>query len=128
MRIFKSRYFDKFARKAKISDKTLQNAITEIENGLIDADLGSGVYKQRLPKQGRGKSKGFRSIILYKTAQFSLFVYGFDKKDQQNISAEDEMKFKALANVVLNFSPVQIQSAVDNQEFIEIHYDKETSL
>ncbi|MDY5106139.1 MAG: type II toxin-antitoxin system RelE/ParE family toxin [Actinobacillus minor] len=94
MRIFKSKHFDKFARKERISNDTLRNAINDIENGLIDADLGSGVIKQRLPKQGRGKSKGYRSIIVYKFAEFSLFVYGFDKNDRANITADEEETLK----------------------------------
>ncbi|CAM2748277.1 type II toxin-antitoxin system RelE/ParE family toxin [Glaesserella parasuis] len=56
MRIFKSKHFDKFARKERISNDTLRNAINDIENGLIDADLGSGVIKQRLPKSLDGKA------------------------------------------------------------------------
>lgn len=34
--------------------------------GLIDADLGSGVIKQRLARKGQGKSGGFRSIVLFR--------------------------------------------------------------
>ncbi|KDB46935.1 type II toxin-antitoxin system RelE/ParE family toxin [Glaesserella parasuis] len=120
MRIFKSKHFDKFARKERISDDTLRNAINDIENGLIDADLGSGVIKQRLPKQGRGKSKGYRSIIVYKFAEFSLFVYGFDKNDRTNITADEEENFKAAAKTILAFSPEQIQQALDGKAFIEV--------
>lgn len=120
MRIFKSKHFDKFARKEHISDLTLQKAIQDIENGLIDADLGSGIIKQRLPKQGRGKSKGYRSIIVYKFATFSLFVYGFDKNDKANITLDEEENFRAVAKTLLAFDEQQIQQAIDGKVFIEV--------
>ncbi|QIW15819.1 addiction module toxin RelE [Pasteurellaceae bacterium RH1A] len=120
MRIFKSKHFDKFARKEHISDKTLRKTIHDIENGLIDADLGSGVIKQRLPKHNRGKSKGYRSIIVYKCSQFSLFLYGFDKNDRTNITVEEEVNFKAAANHILSFSEEQIQQAIKSNIFIEV--------
>lgn len=120
MRIFKSNAFEKFARKHKISDSLLINAINEIENGLIDADLGSGVIKQRLAKAHRGKSKGYRTIILYKTSSFSLFVFGYDKKDQTNLSTKDLNNFKDSARTILAMSDDEIAELVDKKIFIEV--------
>jgi hypothetical protein len=46
---------------------------------LIDADLGGGVIEQRIARPGKGKSGGFRAMILYKRATKAVFVYGFAK-------------------------------------------------
>ncbi len=66
-RFFANRWFAKFAAKEKISDATLADAVRRAESGLIDADLGSGLIKQRIARQGRGKSGGYRSILIFRS-------------------------------------------------------------
>lgn len=63
MRIFKNRWFEKFARKQDIGDDVLREAVGRAERGLIDADLGGGVIKQRVAREGEGRSGGYRTII-----------------------------------------------------------------
>ncbi|HHK5605684.1 TPA: type II toxin-antitoxin system RelE/ParE family toxin, partial [Neisseria polysaccharea] len=53
----------KFAKKHKISDSELPEAVRRADNGLTDADLGGGVIKQRIARQGQGRRGGYRSII-----------------------------------------------------------------
>ena len=65
MRIFKNAWFERFTRKQGIPDKALIEAVERAEQGRIDANLGGGVLKQRVARQGQGKSGGFRTIILY---------------------------------------------------------------
>ena len=63
MRIFKTRWFARFARKARISDTMLTDAIREAEKGLIDGKLGRGLIKKRVARTGKGKRGGYRTII-----------------------------------------------------------------
>ena len=79
MRIFKNAWFERFARKQKIPDAVLRDAIRRAEQGLIDADLGGGVIKQRVARPGQGRSGGYRTLIVYRQAQRAFFVYGFAK-------------------------------------------------
>ena len=79
MRIFKNRWFVRFARKQKISDEILREALMRIEHGLADADLGGGVFKQRIARSGGGRSTGYRVIVLVRSGQRAFFVYGFAK-------------------------------------------------
>lgn len=102
MRIYKGKAFTRFARKERISDKKLCELIRSADAGKIDADLGGGVIKQRLSRQGEGKSGGYRTIILYRQQDRAFFVYGFAKSDEANISFEDEKAFRKLAGIVLN--------------------------
>lgn len=65
MRIFMNAWFERFARKQRITDAALIDAVRRAERGQIDADLGGGVIKQRVARAGQGKSGGYRTIILY---------------------------------------------------------------
>jgi hypothetical protein len=40
VRIFKNAWFERFARKQKIRDGALREAVLRVEQGLVDADLG----------------------------------------------------------------------------------------
>ncbi|TNE36994.1 MAG: type II toxin-antitoxin system RelE/ParE family toxin, partial [Alphaproteobacteria bacterium] len=81
MRIFKTKWFTRFARKEGIDEITLRLAILNAEQGLIDADLGGGVIKQRISRPGEGKSGGHRTIILFRSGDKAFFVFGFSKSD-----------------------------------------------
>ncbi len=97
MRIFKSKWFVKFAKKEGIDDQQLVKAVADADAGKIDAKYGGGVIKQRIARAGGGKSGGYRSIILYLRGDKAFFVFGFSKKDQENISGDEEVYFKKLA-------------------------------
>lgn len=50
-----------------------------IEHGLVDADLGGVVFKQRIARTGAGKSSGYRATVLLRSGERAFFVYGFAK-------------------------------------------------
>jgi hypothetical protein len=58
LRIFKTRWLARFARREGISDASMAEAIARAERGLIDADLGGGLIKQRVARTGQGRSGG----------------------------------------------------------------------
>jgi hypothetical protein len=122
-RIYKSKWFVRFAKKERIADAKLREAIENAETGLIDADYGDGLIKQRIARPGEGKSGGYRSIILFKKGERSFFVYGFAKSNQDNIDKSDERDFKELAAVLLNASDEQLADLVESGKFQEVHYD-----
>jgi len=63
----------------------LSEALSNVERGLVDADLGGGVFRQRIARQGGGKSGGFRALILLKLGERAFFVHGFAKNERDNI-------------------------------------------
>ena len=83
----------RFMRKEGITDNALRDAVARAARGLIDADLGSGVIKQRVPRPGQGRSGGFRTLIAFKAAERSVFLFGFAKNDQDHI---DNAELKVL--------------------------------
>lgn len=120
MRIFKNAWFERFARKQKIADSALVEAVQRAERGLIDADLGGGVIKQRVARPGQGKSGGYRTIILYRLEQRAFFVFGFAKSDQANIGDDEEAMFKQLAVEVLALSDEQLAELTAKGRFSEV--------
>jgi hypothetical protein len=85
MRVFKTGPFARFAKHEGIADQELCEAVRRAEKGSIDADLGGAVIKQRLARQGQGRSGGWRSIVLFRRGDRAFFVYGFAKSDRDNI-------------------------------------------
>ncbi|MEK9931654.1 MAG: type II toxin-antitoxin system RelE/ParE family toxin [Rhodospirillaceae bacterium] len=123
MRVFKNAWFGRFARKKKISEEVLWDAVDRAEKGLVDADLGGGVIKQRIARPGEGKSKGYRSIVLYRKGDKAFFVYGFPKSDLGNIRGDEEEQFKKAAKLILALSDDQIRQLIENGQFEEVKKD-----
>lgn len=123
MRIFKNKWFAKFARKECISDSTLCEVIKDAEAGKIDADYGGGVIKQRIARPNEGKSGGYRAIILYHLGDKAFFVYGFSKSERGNIDEAEEREFKELAKVTFAFSDDQIAKLVKTGAYKEVKCD-----
>jgi hypothetical protein len=121
VRIFKTKWFTKFAKKQGISDATLLQVVQDIEDGKVDADLGDGVIKQRIARPGQGKSAGYRSIILYQKANKAFFVYGFAKSQQENIAEHEERAFKDLAITFFAYSDDELAEAIAEETFKEIN-------
>jgi hypothetical protein len=105
MRAFKTKWFARFARKEKIADATLVASIERAERGLIDADLGGGLIKQRVARQGQGRSGGFRALIAFRSGHVAVFVYGFGKKERENIEDTELEVLREIAAGWLAASP-----------------------
>ena len=123
MRSFKNRPFARFARKAGLSDAALLKAVRDAEQGLIDADLGGGVIKQRIARPGGGKSGGFRTIVLFRSGTRAFFVHGFAKNEQANIRDDELAAFRMLAAELLNYQDEAIARAMSAGVLIEVKDD-----
>ena len=123
MRVFKTKDFARFARKELIGNDALCVAIGRAERGLIDADLGGGVIKQRVPRKGQGRSGGFRTLIAYRFRDRSVFMHGFAKSDQDNISDVDEAALKITAKAMLAIDADAVAALVEIGEWKEIDCD-----
>ena len=119
MRIFKSRWFQRFARKEGIADAALCEAIVRAEKGQIDADLGGGVIKQRIARPGQGRSNGYRTIILFRRGAKAFFVYGFAKSRRANIDDNEEEQFKEAAKIVLSLTENALAVRLKRGDFVE---------
>ncbi len=120
VRIFKSRWFQRFARKEGIADAALREAVTRAEKGQIDADLGGGVIKQRIARPGQGRSKGYRTIILFRRGVKAFFEYGFSKSQRANINNDEETRFKEATKHVLALTEKQLAELLKRGDFVEV--------
>jgi hypothetical protein len=118
--IYKNTWFQRFVRREKISDETLVDAIERAEKGIIDADLGGNVIKQRIARQGQGKSGGYRTIIVFKQEDKAFFVYGFAKSERENIDKNEIDVFKQLAKELLALSDQHLQELIENGRLTEV--------
>ncbi|MGP9655859.1 type II toxin-antitoxin system RelE/ParE family toxin [Halomonas sp. AOP35-4E-18] len=123
MRIFKNAWFERFARKQKLDDATLRDSVQRAEQGLVDADLGGGVIKQRVARPGQGKSGGYRTIVLYRQAHRAFFVYGFAKSQQSNITDDEKAAFKQAAQHILDLSEEHLVEMIRRGQFSEVEDD-----
>lgn len=124
MRVFKTKTFARFARKEGLGDKVLAGAIADIERGLVDANMGGGLIKQRVARTGEGKRGGFRTLIAYHVGERAVFLYGFAKSDQDNIRPEDERDLKDYGAMLLALKDKDIELMTKDGELKEISYGK----
>jgi hypothetical protein len=120
VRVFKSRAFAQFSRKNRIADADLCEAIEDMLAGTVDADLGGGVFKQRLRRKGQGKSGGFRSIILLRRQTISMFAYGFAKNERDNIDRSELIEFRTLAKEFFQYAEKDIDRLLSTGSLEEI--------
>jgi len=120
LKIFKTKLFSRFAKKEQISDFALCEAIERAERGLIDADLGGHVIKQRVSREGQGRSKGHRVIVAFISKKRSFFLHGFSKNDKGNLSEDELEMMKRLAFHWLHFDEKKIHIAIKEGELTEV--------
>jgi hypothetical protein len=122
-RVFKTRPFSRWARKAGLIDAALCVAVAEMANGLIDADLGGGVVKKRVALPGRGKSGGSRTLVATNKADRWFFVFGFEKNERANINDKELEALQATAADLLKLSADELDDAVTQEILQEICND-----
>ena len=123
LRIFVTRWFEKFAIKKKVSTYQLCEAIARAELGLINAQLGGGLIKQRVARKGEGRSGGFRTVIAYRTGVHAIFLYGFGKNERDNIDVDDFEDLKKTASILLAYGKDELARTVAAGELKEIVCD-----
>jgi hypothetical protein len=125
VRVFVTKQFNRFARSERMSDAKLCEAIERAEGGLVDADLGGGLIKQRVARPGQGRSGGFRTVIAYRRLGRAVFLYGFAKNERDNIDADDLARLKKLAAVYLGATMPELETWCEEGELKEVTCDGE---
>lgn len=119
-RVFKTRHFRRWMRKTELSDRMLCVAVAEMVQGLIDADLGSGVVKKRVGLAGRGKRSGARTLIATNKGDRWFFVFGFEKNERANIADDELEALQELATHLLARTGRQLDEAIKDGSLQEI--------
>jgi len=121
MLIFKTKWFHKWAIREGISDRILAKSVTEMNQGLIDANLGGNVYKKRVGLHGRGKSNSIRMLLAFREGERAFFIYGFAKNERDNINEQELKALKTYARELLGFSNIALEKAIKTKVLIKVN-------
>jgi hypothetical protein len=120
MRVFKTKHFSRWMRKTELTDAALCEAVAEMSRGLIDADLGGGMVKKRVGLAGRGKRGGARTLVATNKGTRWFFVFGFEKSERANITADELAALQDLAVDLLGRTASALDTAVKDGALQEI--------
>ncbi|HBX37869.1 MAG TPA: hypothetical protein DEG76_11510 [Pseudohongiella sp.] len=123
--VFKTRSFARSMKKSELSDADLWSAVEEMDQGLIDADLGGDIFKKRVALPGRGKRGGVRTIVATKMAGRWFFLYGFKKNERSNIDKDELKALQEVAKDLLGFDDRQLDIALAAGEILEVSDDSD---
>ncbi|MGB3423674.1 MAG: type II toxin-antitoxin system RelE/ParE family toxin [Castellaniella sp.] len=123
-RILKRKDFAKWQTGEKLPDACLCKAVRQMESGLIDADLGGLLYKQRIARPGEGKSGGYRTLLSARLGDRYVFLLGFAKNDRANITADEKAALQFAGSVFLDLTGVALEKALQTGILMEVHCEQ----
>ncbi len=115
MKKLSTKWSKKWSKKVNLSNQNLLDAINALETGLSTADLGNHLFKVRIKRDHSGKSSGFRTIILFKTDDRSIFLFGFGKNEKENIDKNELQYLKTLGNDLLSLNYTELEKAISKK-------------
>jgi len=116
----KSKWFAKWAKKNKIKDSDLIFTIGNLMQNKSTVNLGSNLYKVRIAKPSKGKSGGYRTLIVYMQGNRSIYIYGFDKNEKDNLSKEELKDFRELSKTLSKITIKEIDRVVANKTYFRL--------
>ncbi len=122
MKIYKTKWFHRWAAKEGLNAAVLRAAIVEMEQGLADA-LGGYLYKKRIAIPGRGKRGGARTLVAFRRGSSAFFIYGYPKNERANVTDREIGALRLLAKELLRYSEQQLATAIQAGELFEMNDD-----
>ena len=92
-------------------------------SGLVDADLGGGVIKQRIARPGQGRSGGVRALLVLQRGEGAFFVHGFAKSDRENLRRKELAAVRSLADEMLGLNEASLEAMLANGTISEVNCD-----
>lgn len=112
MEVYKNKVFDRWAKKENLNSRALCKAVHEMNDGLYEADLGGGLLKKRVARDGKGKSGGFRTLVATNRKGRWIFLFGFSKNERSNIDKDEEEALKKLADELLPLTTKELEKVL----------------
>jgi len=122
--ILKRRDFARWQAGEKLPDSVLCKAVVEMESGLIDADLGGFLYKNRVARPGGGKSSGYRTLLSARIGGRCVFLHGFPKSDKANITQAEKAALQYAGAVFLDLFGNELSMALASNALLEVHCEQ----
>jgi hypothetical protein len=126
VRVYKTKPFARFQRRERISDEMLCVAVSDAEAGLIEADLGGGLIKQRVARPGAGKRGGYRTVIAYRKGARAIFLLGFAKSTRANIDDDELATLKRRAAGLLAAADQALDEMIADEDLTEVDCGEST--
>jgi hypothetical protein len=123
VRVFKTKWFTRYMRHERIEDQSLCYAVARAERGLVDADLGGGIIKQRVAREGQGRSGGYRLLMAFRSGDLAVFLYGFAKSERDNIGPDDLETLREIGAAWLEAKDEALEYAIEKGVLKEVRYD-----
>jgi hypothetical protein len=120
----KTRWFNKWALKQSLTDRSLKIAIDNLETGSGVTNLGGSLFKIRISREGEGKRGGYRALIAYKNNDRVVFLFAFAKKEKDNITHNELKALKKLAVDIINLETTEVKRQIDLGNLIELEVDQ----
>lgn len=120
MDVFKRRTFARWQAREGLPDAALCEAVREMEAGLIDAQLGGLLYKKRVPRQGWGKRGGYRTLLSARIGSRYVFLHGFSKSDQDDITPDEQKAFQFTGRAFLELGAENLRKEMRVGVLLEV--------
>jgi hypothetical protein len=122
VRVLKTKTFARWSRKERVHDSSLVAAVDEMRRGLVDAQLGGGLFKKRIARSGGGKSGGYRTLVATDLSAHWVFLYGFAKSERDDIDDDELSRLKSLARAFLAMGDDTIARLRKAGELLEVKH------
>lgn len=123
--ILKRKDFARWQAHEKLPDILLCKAVNEMENGLIDADLGAFLYKKRVARPSSGKRGGYRTLLSARIGGRYVFLHGFSKSDRANLTQEEKKALQFAGKVFLELSAASLSKALQTGVLMEVQCEQD---
>jgi hypothetical protein len=120
MQLFKLKEFSRRARKERVTDEDLRDAVARAERGQIAGEIGKFLIKQRIARQGQGRRGGYRAVIVWVPGKLAVFVHLFPKNSKGNLTDGEEDVYREAAKHIEELDAAVIAALVKTKEWIEV--------
>lgn len=124
MRILKRKDFVRWQVRENLPDSVLCQAVSEIDRGLFDADLGGLLYKKRIARPVAGKRGGYRTLLSARLGDRCVFLHGFAKNDKANITQAEKAALQYAGKVFLDLAGDALDKALLSGVLMEVNCER----
>jgi hypothetical protein len=126
MRVFKNKWFNRWARNEGITNMDICTAAKQVTTGDVEADLGGYLFKKRVARAGGGKSAGYRTIVGYKKGNTDrvIFLYGFPKNSRSNITEREREALSTAAAAFIAATDKHLADLIAKGSIFELECEK----
>ena len=121
----KTKWFNKWAGKNRLTDSELWSALENMKENKGVSNLGGNLYKIRVPRDHKGKSGGYRTLLAYKKDDRAIFLFMFAKNEKDNMAQDELSALKKLAGDLTSLDTDEIKRQIKLGNLVELEEKNE---